>query len=271
MTAIVSLDPTETFSVLEQGPFSLPPFESFLGVGSNAVSGTSCLVLASFSSSENHLFHIDVEANALDPALQVRAGSLDTPADATGALAVGAIRAANPDTVLVDELEPFSSSGPTDDGRPKPEICGPDNTLSHQSGLNPFSGTSSATPHVAGAAALMLDQNPSLTVDQLRNKLINEARTGAFSVNNQCGGNSGAVSLQAAVPTFCIPPLSDNWIITSSCTLSISSTAPANVIVQNNSVLTIPSGLSLDIDFVNNFLRVEFGSGVLIKSGGAVT
>jgi len=131
--------------------------------------------------------------------LQIRAGSLDTPADATGALAVGAINQAT------DTLEPFSSSGPTDGPSPrnKPEICGPDFTLTHQTSLNPFTpgtfpGTSAATPHVAGGAALLLDQNPSLTVDQLRNKLINEARTGAYSVNNLCGGNSGALSLQAA-------------------------------------------------------------------------
>ncbi|MCZ6583267.1 MAG: lamin tail domain-containing protein, partial [Thaumarchaeota archaeon] len=68
----------------------------------------------------------------------------------------------------------------------------------------------------------------------------------------------------------CSPLGSDDWIITSSCTLSKSSTAPANVIVRNNSVLTIPSGLTLNIDFVNNFLKIKSGSGVLIESGGTI-
>jgi len=54
-------------------------------------------------------------------------------------------------------------------------------------------------------------------------------------------------------------------------TLSASATAPGNVIIQNGAVLTIPSGRSLDIDFVNNFLKIEFGSGVLIKAGGSLT
>ena len=53
--------------------------------------------------------------------------------------------------------------------------------------------------------------------------------------------------------------------------ISSSSTAPANVIVQNNSVLTISTGVSLDIDFATNNLTVQSGSGVLIEAGGKIT
>jgi len=77
------------------------------------------------------------------------------------------------------------------------------------------------------------------------------------------------VSISNNVPG-CFPPVSDDWVITSNCTLGGSSTAPANVIVRNNSVLTIPSGLTLNIDFVNNFLKIKSGSGVLIESGGTI-
>jgi hypothetical protein len=151
---------------------------------------SACVVIASWSSSQNHLFHIDVEFNEVQSPYRVRAGSLDTPADATGALAVGAIHQAT------DILEPFSSSGPSDDGRNKPEICGPDNTFSHQSVLNPFPGTSAATPHVAGMASLLLQNNTSLSPDQLKNELINNARFNSnYSVNNLCGSNSGALFL----------------------------------------------------------------------------
>ena len=85
-------------------------------------------------------------------------------------------------------------------------------------------------------------------------------------MNNLCGSNSGALQFST-----CVPPTSGDWIISFSCTLSSSEVAPGNVIVQNGAVLEIPAGLSLDIDFVNNFLRIEFPSGVLIKAGGSLT
>ena len=69
----------------------------------------------------------------------------------------------------------------------------------------------------------------------------------------------------------CSPPSSGNWIITSSCVLSVNDSAPGNVIVQNNSVLEIPNGVILDIDFTNFNLTIKFGSGVLIKAGGTLT
>jgi len=70
---------------------------------------------------------------------------------------------------------------------------------------------------------------------------------------------------------LCVPPVSGDWIINTSCTIESDLTVLSNVIVQNNAVLTIPSGLTLDIDFVNNFLKIEFGSGIKIKAGGTLT
>ena len=66
-------------------------------------------------------------------------------------------------------------------------------------------------------------------------------------------------------------PLIRRLDIITSCVLSSSDSAPANVIVQNGAVLEIPNGVTLDIDFANFNLTVESGSGVLIKAGGSVT
>jgi len=70
--------------------------------------------------------------------------------------------------------------------------------------------------------------------------------------------------------TECIVPPSDDWIINSHCTLIESKIAPGSVLVQNNSVLTIPDGVTLGIDFANFNLTVFSGSGALIQSGGAI-
>ena len=69
----------------------------------------------------------------------------------------------------------------------------------------------------------------------------------------------------------CSPPVSGNWIIIQNCELMTNTSINANVVIQNNSILTIPNGITLDIDFANFNLTVESGSGIEIKSGGAIT
>ncbi|MGB7932006.1 MAG: S8 family serine peptidase, partial [Gammaproteobacteria bacterium] len=87
---------------------------------------------------------------------------LSQPADCARVLAVGA-------TNLMDSLEGFSSEGPTTDGRDKPEISVPDRVATSLSGS--FAGTPAASPHAAGAAALVLAAHPGLTTVQIRNGL----------------------------------------------------------------------------------------------------
>ncbi|MGB6463682.1 MAG: hypothetical protein WBF38_05610 [Nitrosotalea sp.] len=69
----------------------------------------------------------------------------------------------------------------------------------------------------------------------------------------------------------CVPPSSGDWTVTSSCTLGASSTAPANVIVDNGAVLTIPNAETLSLDFTHYHLYVSPGGGVYIAPGGKIS
>ena len=72
--------------------------------------------------------------------------------------------------------EPFSSQGPTNDGRPKPDAMAPDGVTTFV--YASFLGTSAAAPHVGGAAALLLGRarkdGDRLGVEELRALLFSE-------------------------------------------------------------------------------------------------
>ncbi|HWI65056.1 MAG TPA: S8 family serine peptidase, partial [Symbiobacteriaceae bacterium] len=78
-------------------------------------------------------------------------------------------------------LAPFSSRGPTADGRIKPDICAPGYRISAPRAgtadrYTVMSGTSMASPVVAGVAALLLEANPYLTVDEVKDTLFSTAQ-----------------------------------------------------------------------------------------------
>ena len=104
-------------------------------------------------------------------------GSIGNPAESAnpGMLAVGA---AHWNDVRV--IEPYSSRGPTPDGRDKPDIVGADCGETALTPLNEyrrgFCGTSQAAPHVAGMAALVRQRFPSHTPAQVAAYLQNHAQ-----------------------------------------------------------------------------------------------
>jgi subtilisin family serine protease len=108
--------------------------------------------------------------------------TVSSPASAESALAVGAV---NQD----DELTSFSSRGPRlGDGGIKPDVTAPgfEIVAARASTADigdpvdehyvPASGTSMATPHVAGAAALLAQAHPDWTPEQLKSALMSSAR-----------------------------------------------------------------------------------------------
>ena len=131
-------------------------------------SGTYYLAVRNANARSNLRFSIFTFYQDLNP--YVSSGSLLSPADATGVMAVAAVNYTN---WLTGPQESFSSQGPTTDGRMKPEISGPDGVSSFIYGS--FLGTSASSPHVAGAAALILSNNTDFTVSQVWNAITSSA------------------------------------------------------------------------------------------------
>lgn len=94
--------------------------------------------------------------------------SVTTPGDAFRSLTVGATNWSD------DKLEDYSSQGPTSDGRMKPELVAPAGVSSAAYGST-WLGTSASTPHVSGAAALILSAYPDFTPQQITDYLTSRA------------------------------------------------------------------------------------------------
>lgn len=127
--------------------------------------------------------------------------------------------------VIYGNLSNFSSRGPTVDGRTKPDISGPGQVVrSSVNSFSPeyenvtfgtvefngrnypfdnFSGTSMSGPAVAGVVALMLEANPQLTANQVKDIIRYTARlddrTGEIGPDGSLDWGWGKVSALTAV------------------------------------------------------------------------
>ncbi len=121
----------------------------------------------------------------------------------------------------VGYISPFSSIGPSRDGRIKPDIASPgqyllsalsseaspsNNSIYRLRKYQAMQGTSMAAPNVTGCAALLLAQSPSLTADQVKNLLTTTAVADVYTgtvPNNTFG--AGKVNVYRAMTRMLFP------------------------------------------------------------------
>ncbi|WP_411080129.1 S8 family peptidase [Streptomyces sp. cmx-18-6] len=112
------------------------------------------------------------------------ASTIGSPGSAASALTVGAVD-------RKDRIAGFSSTGPTADGSLKPDITAPGvgivaakaakgvEGVPAVPGYAAMSGTSMATPHVAGAAAVLAQRHPGWTGERIKQALTASAKPGS--------------------------------------------------------------------------------------------
>jgi bacillopeptidase F len=106
--------------------------------------------------------------------------SLRTPADRadspTNAFSVGSV---NGNQAYPWPISSFSSRGPGCNGQIKPEVVAPGQNVRSAypgGGFTTLSGTSMATPHVAGAVAILRQADPNLDAETIKTILMETAR-----------------------------------------------------------------------------------------------
>ena len=146
-------------------------------------------------------------------------GSIGSPANAPAAIAVAASSEGG-DGSPADEIASFSSAGPTPISLLlKPDVTAPGegvlSSIPHDS-WDIWDGTSMATPHVAGAAALLMQRHPIWTVEQVKSALestgapVHVPGTGTEVTTAREGG--GRIDLVAADnPLVFTDPANLSW------------------------------------------------------------
>ena len=228
-------------------------------------------------------------------------GTVGSPGSADAALTVGAVD----DT---DALAPFSSRGPrVGDEAIKPDVTAPGVQITAARSKDAtevpgapgdlyttISGTSMATPHVAGAAALLVQEHPEATPAQLKALLMGTAEpnpalgpfaqgAGRIDVGRAVGTN-----LVADPPSVSFGnqrwPHTDDELLTKTLTyrnsgstdvtlsLAVTATAagapaPAGMFTVTPTTVTVPAGGSASIS-VTADTRVDAANGY---AGGRIT
>ena len=177
------------------------------------------------------------------------AQSLRTPADRTTS-AINAFSVGSLDT-NGSTISSFSSRGPsrcTFGNRIKPEVVARGSSVRScvpGTGYANLSGTSMATPHVAGAVALLRQVNPNATVAQIKNALMNSATDlGSAGDDNTYGRGRIDVykAAQLIKPNTCSANLTINQPINTNNNYQASSTITASSAIANAATVNFTAG-----------------------------
>lgn len=139
--------------------------------------------------------------NNTRPHYFVHARSLGSPADnaSSGFMAVAAVLR-GPGFAAAD----YSSVGPTRDGRLQPEVSGPTAVTNVSDPTPPFAGTSAASPHVAGIAAILRQAYPAHTAAEIE-ELVKASTVDLGAAGPDAEYGWGRILLSA--PTDRTPPV----------------------------------------------------------------
>ena len=183
--------------------------------------------------------------------------SVGQPAVSRTAITVGA-------TNDFDQMAGFSSRGPTLDLRIKPDVTGPGVAIRSTragGGYVRFNGTSMATPHVAGAAGLILQAHPDWDPMMVKAALMNNALVlGGPRLWDQGAGRIRVpqavnTTLMAMEPSFSFGELTSGDLVTADltvrnltgveATVNLTTFTTVDGVVTSDLVTVVPAGLTI--------------------------
>ena len=126
-------------------------------------------------------------------------GSVGVPADARGVVVVGSLGKDN-------KVQPFSSSGPTENGQNVPNILANDGIRTEAYQWAPFHGTSASTAYVSGLIAILYSEtntiNPMSVTDLLFDNILESQPVESSDI--QITGNAGKLAKSNAISDWYI-------------------------------------------------------------------
>ncbi len=184
---------------------------------------------------------------------------------------------------LADRLDTSSSRGPASPGNAlKPEIVAPGNNITSAqagSGTNTLTigGTSMATPHVSGAAALMRQLHPEWPVEDIKAALMNTTRAtrdGYGTLYPESWTGAGRVQVDRAVQASVVAKAEHSaglvGLSFGSLTLTNFYTEVRRVLLTNHSAnsATFSASVSNTVS-ENGFVLVPLTNTVTVPAGGS--